>query len=380
MRKEAHDSASLAEEDPEDSLTLASSLSKHQFKRHDYKAQTRLTQKLYSNGYQKVKSQDHDDDSSTARTLDMEILDTDLTRIRRALSTTRIGYDYRDMLEIDLNAMESPFPRSPKKTVTSKRLSQDTLLLSQLKAGIIPEQFVKKSLNPDNTVIDLSSFGIGDIHGRCLAEALTRLGALRTLGLRDNRLSTHAVAFMVRLFPKMGLLHLDLSRNDLHGPGFVQISSYVREKNSLEFLDVSNCNLDCSDVDPFWQAVFGGFAPLSTVILSDNRIRHQGISSLCRYLANSQCKLRNLDLAWNDIGSGGASNLAEALQLNKSLAKLDLTANSVQDHGGQRLASALYTNMTLQMLLLNQNNITGKTCFVFSKVCCSTYIINMDTR
>ena len=51
-----------------------------------------------------------------------------------------------------------------------RRTAQDMLLIAQLESGLIPEPFLKKNLNPKYVAVDLSSYGIGDVPGLCLAE------------------------------------------------------------------------------------------------------------------------------------------------------------------------------------------------------------------
>ena len=51
------------------------------------------------------------------------------------------------------------------------KVAEDVLLLAQLDAGRIPEEFFQKASMSQHlhVTVDLSAYGIGDTHGNCLA-------------------------------------------------------------------------------------------------------------------------------------------------------------------------------------------------------------------
>ncbi len=57
-----------------------------------------------------------------------------------AVQSSSTCFDYMDLLKFDVNKL---CPFSGSKNSINKRLSQDTLCMSQLKAGIVPESFIK---------------------------------------------------------------------------------------------------------------------------------------------------------------------------------------------------------------------------------------------
>jgi hypothetical protein len=52
----------------------------------------------------------------------------------------------------------------------NKRLAQDKLLLSQLDAGVLPEQFIKPGTDSLSVTVMLTKHSIGDVRGVCLGK------------------------------------------------------------------------------------------------------------------------------------------------------------------------------------------------------------------
>lgn len=52
----------------------------------------------------------------------------------------------------------------------NKRIAQDKLLLNQLDAGVLPEQFIKPGTDPLSVTVMLTKHSIGDVRGICLGK------------------------------------------------------------------------------------------------------------------------------------------------------------------------------------------------------------------
>ena len=63
--------------------------------------------------------------------------------------------------------------------------------------------------------------------------------------------------------------------------------------------------------------------------------------------------LRQLDLRANEITDAGAAQLAEGIELNRSVTHLLVSDNNITDHGALALARALYRNRSLTVLWLD---------------------------
>ncbi len=82
----------------------------------------------------------------------------------------------------------------------------------------------------------------------------------------------------------------------------------------LQYLDCSNCQLQCSDVAAVCRALDAVPSELEELHVACNRIAADGAAAVCAFVAGRRCKLRVLDLAWNSLGERGGVALAAALK------------------------------------------------------------------
>ena len=263
----------------------------------------------------------------------------------------------------------------------NKRRAQDTLILAQLKSGILPENFIKNSLNSEFLVVDLSHYGIGNENGKCLSKSLNKLTKLGTLCLYDNRLDSISLSMIIdslSLISLKSLYHLDLSFNKLHNIGCKSLANYIKNGCNLKYINLSKCYLDSLDFNELMNAMYESTINskniINELIIKDNSINSFGMNSLLKYSSLSNCSLISLNLSWNQIDAIGAEIISEAITKNVSLHKLELSSNSFQDKGTQRIAASLAFNQTLHEIHLKANNISSKSCFIFAKV--SDFILN----
>ena len=116
---------------------------------------------------------------------------------------------------------------------------------------------------------------------------------------------------------------------------------------------------------------------LQTLDIRNNNIDHQGAQQVSRLLGplrrsvyrrnpspstpvdvNVASTLLDLDLSGNNIGSGGATHLGEALTTNVTLATLRLRGCEIGDDGAIALGAALRTNRSLDLLDVAKNEIS----------------------
>ncbi|KAH3758966.1 Protein NLRC3 [Pelomyxa schiedti] len=88
----------------------------------------------------------------------------------------------------------------------------------------------------------------------------------------------------------------------------------------------------------------------------DCKIGHQGASSIARALEVNK-SLVSLNLNDNEIGNEGATNIAGVLELNKSLVSLDISSNAIGSEGATIIGRALESNKSLVSLDISANNI-----------------------
>ncbi|WP_341792955.1 leucine-rich repeat domain-containing protein [Rickettsia endosymbiont of Ceutorhynchus obstrictus] len=94
----------------------------------------------------------------------------------------------------------------------------------------------------------------------------------------------------------------------------------------------------------------------TTLNLHDNNIGEGGAKELAEALKSNN-SLTSFSLSSNNIGEGGAKELAEALKSNNSLTRLDLSSNNIGEGGAKELAAALKSNNSLTSLYLWENKI-----------------------
>jgi Ran GTPase-activating protein (RanGAP) involved in mRNA processing and transport len=99
---------------------------------------------------------------------------------------------------------------------------------------------------------------------------------------------------------------------------------------------------------------------LTKIILEDNNIGDEGLTSLCRKGLDGNSTLQQLCLKDNSFGPSGIKALCEVLRNNECLQKLDLSYNFVGDDGATALGVMLQQNTSLQDLVLENAGIGGK--------------------
>ena len=137
-----------------------------------------------------------------------------------------------------------------------------------------------------------------------------------------------------------GILHFDLSSNNLQSLGCIEIVKLLPGNKHYQ-----------------------GLCKLNTLNLSRNKITDKGVQHLSTALTQTNCKLNSLHLEVNNITDEGVEHLSTALKHpNCKLNSLHLGANNITDKGVEHLSKALtHTNCTeLNNLNLRLNNITDK--------------------
>jgi hypothetical protein len=300
-----------------------------------------------------------------------------MNRLYRAVSASQNGYKYpeeeQDIAPTDLDGMGHVSVSSLKDQSIQgkKRHAQDILMLREIKAGILPEQLLKKIPHMGNLIsVDLSHFSLGDDLGKCLGTSLSTLDMLHTLGLRGNRLTSVSISVILENVPIRSLRHLDLSVNDLRGKAVDSLCQMLVQHNSrLSSLELAKAQLTANDIKKLCKSLMVHETSwLLDWSLSHNHLSPKAMNYIAEFLSYSGCSLNWFDLSWNSFDSRAGEVLAAALSTNKSMSSINLAANALRDDGGQHIAACLLGNQSLREIFLSLNNIGGKTCFIFSKV------------
>ena len=121
--------------------------------------------------------------------------------------------------------------------------------------------------------------------------------------------------------------------------------------NAVDFSDCRLAPADCTAVVHFIKRV----QQISLINLSVNNIGSLGCVEIVKLFDNTNCQLRCLNLAHNNIGDEGVKQLSNALA-NSQLSSLNLRDNNIGDEGVKQLSNAL-VNSQLSSLNLGENNI-----------------------
>jgi Ran GTPase-activating protein (RanGAP) involved in mRNA processing and transport len=180
-----------------------------------------------------------------------------------------------------------------------------------------------EELNLSNCSIGLTNLGI-------LAESLQRVSTITNLNLSGNK------------FP----LSSDTER----------ILGDIISHRHLKTLNLNNCNL--ITIDSFVVSLFNRISSLTELILNNNMFGDRGACELAAALKTNTI-LKTLSLCSCNIGGDGythgASALADALTVNKTLHSLMLGGNPLGEAGVKLLADALPYNRSLRQLTVSQS-------------------------
>ena len=145
---------------------------------------------------------------------------------------------------------------------------------------------------------------------------------------------------------------------------------------------INECKREKSDFHSHLLKSFGTGLNLTNLDLSWNRYVISAAGATCIAEAIKVNKtLTNLDLSVNDVGDAGATCIAEAIKVNKTLTNLDLQSNVISAAGATCIAEAIKVNKTLTNLDLLSNVISaaGATC-IAEAIKVNETLANLDLR
>jgi Ran GTPase-activating protein (RanGAP) involved in mRNA processing and transport len=219
--------------------------------------------------------------------------------------------------------------------------------------------------------IDLHCRGIGDDYATALAESFEGGDGVRSLNLRDNRLSVRGASSLLSSIVNSPeaideLTELDLSYNRLSSETLRHLQTVISSAKGLTRLSLESAGLK----DHHLTLNVGGrrldrVERKSTHTAAKNGGRGweclpereaTGSTELCLSILQSST-LHTLNLSYNSIGEryDGAEALAQLLEEHSSLTSLSLAWCKLRASSAVRLAQALRTNKTLVNLDLSWN-------------------------
>ena len=211
--------------------------------------------------------------------------------------------------------------------------------------------------------IRVVSYSISVDDAQIIGEAMQRHPKLRVLQLEHNSLSTRASEIILRAMPDT-IEHISFAGNE--SLTVAPLSIFLeRCAVQLVFLDLSSCGVR----DAGMRALCSSFLSqklLRTLNLSRNGITYISAELLARLVRFD--RIRDLRLAWNELGQRGIINLCDAMKTSQHLHSLDLSWNGIgsnaldarrgNSEGIVALSEMLRVNKTLWHLNLSANTFT----------------------
>jgi len=162
---------------------------------------------------------------------------------------------------------------------------------------------------------------------------------------------------MIALFDALccnrSLRSLEIRDNPIDENSMLSLSRAIRINDTLEFLDISNCEI--TEIHTLTEALSTNNT-LNTLIMGYNNIGNDGAIDISRALVKNR-SLRKIDLKDNGIYNSGAVAFSIALEVNKTLKEIDFSQNNISDKG---VIELMKSGDKLKLLNLTKNSI-GKT-------------------
>ena len=126
----------------------------------------------------------------------------------------------------------------------------------------------------------------------------------------------------------INLIDIRIGHCNLENGGDVIIATTLKKCINLKCFAVALCNMTEEQFMPIVEAL-RGHPMMEVLILDGNRIGDAGCDALATLLKDSSCILRQLWLSSNNIGTEGATTIANSLANNTKLKRLHLDENPI---------------------------------------------------
>ncbi|XP_071087260.1 ran GTPase-activating protein 1-like [Haliotis cracherodii] len=197
----------------------------------------------------------------------------------------------------------------------------------------------------------LNNNGLGITGGKMLASSLldchkSSCAAGRPLALRvfisgRNRLENEGATKLAEVFKAIGTLEeLAMPQNGINHPGISALADAVAVNKRLRVLNLNDNTFTEKGAKAIAQAL-PKVENLEVINFGDCLLRNEGARAISKVLNEGHRKLKELILSGNEIGSSGASSVAESLEDKEHLVKLDLNANMLGEDGIELVRGAM---------------------------------------
>eukprot|EP01012_Entosiphon_sulcatum_P053196 TRINITY_DN7316_c0_g1_i1.p1 TRINITY_DN7316_c0_g1~~TRINITY_DN7316_c0_g1_i1.p1 ORF type:complete len:861 (+),score=127.25 TRINITY_DN7316_c0_g1_i1:809-3391(+) len=180
--------------------------------------------------------------------------------------------------------------------------------------------------------------------------------SVKTLELFGNAIGDLTCALFASTLQNSKLIRLKLGDNSISGAGAAAIAQGLKGNSTLMQLHLGSNKLEDNGILALAEALVGN-SSITALGLRETQFGARGMEGLAYVLSHPDCRIDEMQLKRNAIGSTGAMCLAHAIRLNRSLRILELEATGLQPNDAVELANALQYNKTVQALNLNDNQV-----------------------
>lgn len=212
--------------------------------------------------------------------------------------------------------------------------------------------------------VDLSKNSLKDFGAIKLVRQLALSSSIVHLDLSSNEISNEGSEMIIEILTgHESLISLDLSsheglhRNRLSLPGAQACGKMLKSFSVLTILNLAGTGIQYDGIEAIVCGLQGNEI-LFSLDLSNNMLGSKSIEKLATAVVESQLKI--LNLAFNSIGNEGCEHVAYMLSGGSkgfcNLAKLDLADNDITTGGLGKILSALRINNQVSYLTMKKND------------------------
>lgn len=141
----------------------------------------------------------------------------------------------------------------------------------------------------DKATLDLTDRGVGDKRALSISESVRLGDRIRTLKLRNNRLTHVGVAAILDSVNYRNLRFVDLAKNTLGKPGITAVCRLLDEAPMLEHLSLADCSIGDTGTKQVCDALIASTSDsLTRLVLRGCNIGHKGGQAIGELLAVQQ--------------------------------------------------------------------------------------------
>jgi len=310
--------------------------------------------------------------------LDLSNSNNSLTSESTRLISSILNVQHESLLRLNLshNPITSVGLRDLIAPVQSPLSSLISLDLTDTNLGSKSGEVIALLLRNDTSILQeliLTNNHLGIKGVKAIAPALATNSILKSLNLSYNNIKARGATLLANALessPKSNLQILNLTCNALGYQGMHATSKMLTTNRTIESLYAGMNNIAAVGAAHLSFAIKHNYT-LRRLHINENQIGCDAISVLFDQLKDYNRTIEDLDIAWNDIGIQGATDLTQVLVKNSALKKINVSGNQIGSDGVISLASSLPYNISLNEINLSSNQIDDRGAYAMIEASCN---------